>query len=30
MNKQEEIINKIAQDKIDFNLGLKTLLENEN
>lgn len=29
MIQQEEIINKIAQDKIDFNLGLKLLLENE-
>ncbi|KUJ62273.1 hypothetical protein AR687_09680 [Flavobacteriaceae bacterium CRH] len=26
---KEEIINKIAQDKIEFNYGLKLLLENE-
>ncbi|WP_456314622.1 DUF5958 family protein [Pseudomonas shirazensis] len=29
MNHKEEIINKIAQNKIDFNLGLKLLLKNE-
>lgn len=28
LNQQEEIINKIAQNKIDFNLGLKLLLED--
>lgn len=28
MSKEEEIINKIAQDKIDFNLGIKLLLEH--
>jgi hypothetical protein len=27
-NQQQEIINKIAQDKIDFNFGLKLLLED--
>jgi len=25
----EELINKVAQDKIDFNLGLQLLLEND-
>lgn len=29
MNQQEKIINKIAQNKIDFNSGLKLLLEDE-
>ena len=28
MNPFEEIINKVAQDKIDFNLGLQFILEN--
>ena len=28
MSKEEEIINKVAQDKIDFNLGVQLLLEN--
>lgn len=28
MNLREEIINKIAQDKIDFNEGIKLLLED--
>ncbi|MEP6806010.1 MAG: DUF5958 family protein [Flavobacterium sp.] len=27
-NQQQEIINKIAQDKIDFNFGLKLILED--
>ncbi|MBF4519254.1 hypothetical protein IRZ71_23140 [Flavobacterium sp. ANB] len=26
---KEEIINKISQDKVEFNLGLKLLIENE-
>ena len=30
MNVNENTINKIAQDKIDFNLGVKLLLEDEN
>lgn len=29
MTSKEEIINKIAQDKIDFKTGLKLLLEDE-
>lgn len=29
MNKTKEIINKIAQDKIDFHLGLHILLEED-
>lgn len=29
MKKTEEIINKIAQDKIDFTLGLQLLLEKD-
>ncbi|WP_427872435.1 DUF5958 family protein [Flavobacterium sp. MMS24-S5] len=29
MNKTEEIINKIAQDKVNFHLGLHILLEEE-
>lgn len=29
MNKTEEIINKIAQDKLDFHLGLHILLEED-
>lgn len=28
MSVKEEIINKIAQDKIDFNLGIESLLED--
>ncbi|MEO6176696.1 MAG: DUF5958 family protein [Flavobacterium circumlabens] len=28
ITQQEQIINKIAQDKIDFNLGVKILLED--
>ncbi|OXE99575.1 hypothetical protein BC749_11031 [Flavobacterium araucananum] len=28
MSQQEEIINRVAQDKIDFNLGLQILLEH--
>ncbi|MFH6990243.1 DUF5958 family protein [Flavobacterium collinsii] len=28
MSKEEEIINKVAQDKIDFNLGVQLLLED--
>lgn len=30
MEKIAEIINKIAQDKIDFNIGLQLLLDNYN
>ena len=30
MKKTEEIIHKIAQDKIDFNLGLQLLLKDYN
>lgn len=30
MDKIEEIINKIAQDKIDFNIGLQLLLDKYN
>ena len=29
MNQPEELINKIAQDKIDFNIGLGLLLKDE-
>lgn len=29
MNQPEELINKIAQDKIDFNIGLNLLLKDE-
>lgn len=29
MNQPEELINKIAQDKIDFNIGLDLLLKDE-
>ncbi|MCP2028893.1 hypothetical protein L1276_004064 [Flavobacterium sp. HSC-32F16] len=29
MNPQEQLINKIAQNKIDFELGLKLLLDND-
>lgn len=29
MNLTEKIINKISQDKIDFSLGIKLLLEDE-
>lgn len=29
MNQQEQLINKIAQDKIDFKLGLQLLLDDE-
>ena len=28
MNLKEELINRIAQDKIDFNVGIKLLLED--
>ena len=28
ITQQEQIINKIAQDKIDFDLGVKMLLED--
>nr|WP_199002872.1 DUF5958 family protein [Flavobacterium sp. ASV13] len=28
INQQEEIINKIAQNKLDFNLGIQQLLEH--
>lgn len=28
MNSKEELINRVAQDKIDFNLGIKLLLED--
>jgi hypothetical protein len=30
MNQAEELINKIAQDKIDFNIGLGLLLKDEH
>jgi hypothetical protein len=30
MNQPEELINKIAQDKIDFNIGLDLLLKDEH
>ena len=30
MNPKEEIINKIAQDKLDFDLGLQLLFEEKN
>ncbi|OIV42147.1 DUF5958 family protein [Flavobacterium johnsoniae] len=29
MNQQEQLINKIAQDKIDFKLGLAVLLDDD-
>ena len=29
MNQSEELINKIAQDKIDFNIGLGLLVKND-